>query len=310
LKKPGGFIGKTACVQKKARGKPTRRLAQVLVKDPGPFVVSCRSGHRNGKPVGYVRSGAYGYTLGGAVGLFMIEADEAIDQAYIDAGQWEIDIAGSVYPAIVSLSPLYDPKMEKINGPDQHEEDGTCRHQNNKGPDILRCIRALVFFCMRSPQKSGYRIWLRNSLVRSWVGLVKKCSGVPTSTMAPASMKITRSATFPGKAHFVGHHHHGHALLGQGLHDVQDLTDHFRIQRRRGLVEEHDFGIHGQGPGNGHPLLLSAGKLVRKDIFLSTMPTFLRRVMAFSSGCHPPNVCAPLSGPGSRFPARSYGETG
>ena len=69
---------------------------------------------RNGRPVGYVRSGSYGYTLGGAVGLFMIEADEAIDQAYIDAGKWEIDIAGKVYPASVSLSPLYDPGMEKI----------------------------------------------------------------------------------------------------------------------------------------------------------------------------------------------------
>jgi 4-methylaminobutanoate oxidase (formaldehyde-forming) len=64
--------------------------------------------------VGYVRSGSYGYTLGGAVGLFMIETEEPIDQAYIDAGKWEIDIAGKMYPAIVSLSPLYDPGMEKI----------------------------------------------------------------------------------------------------------------------------------------------------------------------------------------------------
>mgnify|MGYP000734204674 CR=1 FL=1 len=39
------------------------------------------------------------------------------------------------------------------------------------------------------------RIWLRNNLVLSWVGLVKKCSGVPSSTIFPSSMKITRSAT-------------------------------------------------------------------------------------------------------------------
>jgi glycine cleavage system aminomethyltransferase T/glycine/D-amino acid oxidase-like deaminating enzyme len=114
LKKPGGFIGKTACVQKKAQGKPTRRLAQVWVKDPSPLLFHAEVVRRNGKPVGYVRSGAYGYTLGGAVGLFMVEADEPVDQTYIETGKWEIDIAGSIYPAVVSLSPLYDPKMEKI----------------------------------------------------------------------------------------------------------------------------------------------------------------------------------------------------
>ena len=114
LEKLDGFIGKEACVRKKAQGHPTRQLAQVLVKDPAPLLFHAEVVSRNGKPVGYVRSGSYGYTLGGAVGLFMIETDEAIDQAYIDAGKWEIDIAGKVYPAIVSLSPLYDPGMEKI----------------------------------------------------------------------------------------------------------------------------------------------------------------------------------------------------
>ncbi len=114
LEKPAGFIGKEACVRKKAHGHPTRRLAQVLVKDPAPLLFHAEVVSRNGKPVGYVRSGSYGYTLGGAVGLFMIEADEAVDQAYIDAGKWEIDIAGQMYPATVSLSPLYDPGMERI----------------------------------------------------------------------------------------------------------------------------------------------------------------------------------------------------
>lgn len=114
LEKPAGFIGKEACARKKAHGHPTRRLAQVLVKDPAPLLFHAEVVSRNGKPVGYVRSGSYGYTLGGAIGLFMIETEEPIDQAYIDAGKWEIDIADKMYPAIVSLSPLYDPGMEKI----------------------------------------------------------------------------------------------------------------------------------------------------------------------------------------------------
>ena len=42
---------------------------------------------RNGKPVGYVRAGSYGHTLGGAVGLAMIEAGEPVEPAYLKGGQ-------------------------------------------------------------------------------------------------------------------------------------------------------------------------------------------------------------------------------
>jgi 4-methylaminobutanoate oxidase (formaldehyde-forming) len=114
LNKPGGFIGKEACLKNRAQGTLKRRLVQVLVEDPEPLLYHAEVVKRNGKNVGYVRSGSYGYTLGSAVGLFMIEADNPIDQDYITEGKWEIDIAGKIYPAKVSLSPLYDPKMEKI----------------------------------------------------------------------------------------------------------------------------------------------------------------------------------------------------
>ena len=114
LDKPGDFIGKAACTEKKAQGVPTRRLAQVLVQDAEPLLFHAEVVHRNGAPAGYVRSGSYGYTLGGAVGLFMIEADQPVDQDYIDSGEWEIDIAGTRYPATVSLKPMYDPDMARI----------------------------------------------------------------------------------------------------------------------------------------------------------------------------------------------------
>ncbi len=114
LNKPSDFIGKEACIKKKAEGGLKRRLAQVLVGDPEPLLYHAEVITRNGKNTGYVRSGSYCYTLGGAVGLFMIEADEVIDEAYIENGKWEINIADNVYPAQVSLKPLYDPEMKKI----------------------------------------------------------------------------------------------------------------------------------------------------------------------------------------------------
>jgi glycine cleavage system aminomethyltransferase T/glycine/D-amino acid oxidase-like deaminating enzyme len=114
FRKPGGFVGREAAEKKQADAPYTRRLAQILVKDSQPLLFHAEVVKRNGKPIGYVRAGSYGFTLGGAVGLFMIEADQPIDNHFISDGHWEIDIAGTTYPAEVSLQPMYDPKMERV----------------------------------------------------------------------------------------------------------------------------------------------------------------------------------------------------
>ena len=71
-----------------------RRLLQVLVKDPEPLLYHAEVIYRNNKAVGYIRAASYGFTLGGAVGLAMIEAGEPINKAYLEEGKWEVDIAG------------------------------------------------------------------------------------------------------------------------------------------------------------------------------------------------------------------------
>jgi len=113
LNKPA-FIGREAALARKAAGPMTRRLAQVLVKEPEPMLFHAEIVHRNRRPVGYVRSGSYGHTLGGAIGLAMIEAGEPIDAAYLKNGTWEVEIAGKLYPADVSLRPFYDPEMKRV----------------------------------------------------------------------------------------------------------------------------------------------------------------------------------------------------
>ena len=117
LKKPGGFLGKEAVLAQKAAGPLKRRLVQILVKDPEPLLFHAEVVRRDGKPVGYVRAASYGHTLGGAVGLAMIEAG--------GAGRCRLGsrtAAGRstsparLYPAAVSLRPLYDPQMLRIKG--------------------------------------------------------------------------------------------------------------------------------------------------------------------------------------------------
>jgi 4-methylaminobutanoate oxidase (formaldehyde-forming) len=115
LKKPEGFIGKEAVLRKKAEGPLKRRIVQVLCKDPEPLMFHAEPVWRNGKAVGYVRAASYGFTVGGAVGLAMIEGGtEAVDQKFLDAGTWELEINGKRYPALASMKPLYDPEMKKV----------------------------------------------------------------------------------------------------------------------------------------------------------------------------------------------------
>jgi glycine cleavage system aminomethyltransferase T/glycine/D-amino acid oxidase-like deaminating enzyme len=114
LDKRGGFIGREAVLAQKAQGPLRKRLVQVLVKDPEPMLFHAEIVKRDGRALGYVRAASYGHTLGGAVGLAMLEADVPIDQAFLDAGHFRVHIAGRDYPAVASLRPLYDPAMTRI----------------------------------------------------------------------------------------------------------------------------------------------------------------------------------------------------
>jgi 4-methylaminobutanoate oxidase (formaldehyde-forming) len=114
LKKPEGFVGKEALLKTKAAGPLKRRLAQVLLKDPEPLMYHAEVVHRNGRPVGYIRAASYGFSLGGAVGLAMIEAGEPVDANYLQNGEWSVEVNGKMVPATVSLKPFYDPEMKKI----------------------------------------------------------------------------------------------------------------------------------------------------------------------------------------------------
>ena len=116
LKKPRGFLGKEAVVADKAAGPLKKRLLQILVKDPEPMLFHAEVVRRNDVPVGYIRAASYGHTLGGAVGLAMIESKDgaAIDGKWIEAGSWDIEIAERRWPVIASLKPLYDPENKKV----------------------------------------------------------------------------------------------------------------------------------------------------------------------------------------------------
>ncbi len=114
LDKPGGFIGRDAVVAGRAAGPLTRRLVQVVVDDPAPLMFHGEVLRRDDRAVGYVRAASYGFTLGGAVGLVMVEAGEPVTTGYLSSGSWDLEIAGCRYPARASIRPLYDPDNLRI----------------------------------------------------------------------------------------------------------------------------------------------------------------------------------------------------
>ena len=119
IDKPGGFVGRDAVLAAKAAGPLRRRLVSVLVTDPEPLLHHAEVLWRDGEVAGYVRAGSYGHTLGGAVGLAMVDAGpsgEPVTAAWLADGEWSVDVAGRRWPARVSLRPLYDPANERIKG--------------------------------------------------------------------------------------------------------------------------------------------------------------------------------------------------
>ncbi len=114
LEKPGGFIGRDAVLAAKARGPSRRRLASVLALDPDVMLFHAEPLLRDDVFVGFVRSASYGFTLGGAVGLAMLEADRPIDRALLEAGRFELEVGARRVPARVSLAPFYDPRGLRV----------------------------------------------------------------------------------------------------------------------------------------------------------------------------------------------------
>ena len=61
---------------------------------------------------------------------------------------------------------------------------------------------------------------------------------------------------------------HRHAFLGQALHNLQNLADHLRVERRGRLVKQHDIRVHCKRTRNRDTLLLTAGQLRRESVRL------------------------------------------
>jgi 4-methylaminobutanoate oxidase (formaldehyde-forming) len=113
LDKRGGFIGRDALLAQGERPL-TRRLVVLVLDDPEPLLYHAEPIWRDGVLVGRVSSGAYGHTLGRAIGLGWVNHPDGVTDQLVESGRWEVEVACERVPAHAQLAPPYDPKSLRV----------------------------------------------------------------------------------------------------------------------------------------------------------------------------------------------------
>jgi 4-methylaminobutanoate oxidase (formaldehyde-forming) len=112
--KPGGFIGRDALVRQRDAGVRTR-LVQFALEGSDVLLYHNEPIRRDGVIVGETTSGMHGHTIGKSLGMGYVSNPHGIaDAAYIEAGTYDIEVAGERVPATASLQPFHDPKSLRV----------------------------------------------------------------------------------------------------------------------------------------------------------------------------------------------------
>ncbi|MGO4675808.1 FAD-dependent oxidoreductase [Bosea sp. 2YAB26] len=104
----GDFIGRDALTIARAAPRTKRLVALVGPRPNGQMAWGGEAILADGRPVGEITSAAFGATLGGIVALGWAQSHEPIDQAWLDARNWTIDLAGTAIPVTASLAAPLD----------------------------------------------------------------------------------------------------------------------------------------------------------------------------------------------------------
>jgi sarcosine dehydrogenase len=113
LKSNRPFRGRDALKAQSA--KPLPRLLAGFTADPSIVLLGRETIYRDGKRVGWLTSGGYGYTVGRSIGFgYVRDPDNGVDRAGVLSGRYELEVATSRVPAEVFLEPLHDPTMSRI----------------------------------------------------------------------------------------------------------------------------------------------------------------------------------------------------
>ncbi len=113
LKSGTPFQGRDALIAQAA--KPLPRLLAGFTAAPDTILLGRETIYRDGKRVGWLSSGGYGYTLSRAIGYgYVRDAENGVTRDIVLSGTYELEVAGERVPATVFLDPPYDPASSRI----------------------------------------------------------------------------------------------------------------------------------------------------------------------------------------------------
>src|SRR6185295_6839871 len=115
LKSNRPFQGREALEAQVAKKLP--RLLAGFTADPSIVLLGRETIYRDGKRVGWLSSGGYGYTVGRSIGYgYVRDPENGVDRDKVLSGRYELEVTTARMPAEVFLDPLYDPTMSRIKG--------------------------------------------------------------------------------------------------------------------------------------------------------------------------------------------------
>jgi len=113
LKSNTQFQGRTALETQSMR--PLPRLLAGFTTDPSIVLLGRETIYRDGKRVGWLTSGGYGYTVGRGIGYgYVRDPENGVSRNDLLSGRYELEVTTTRVPAEIFLDPLYDPKMSRI----------------------------------------------------------------------------------------------------------------------------------------------------------------------------------------------------
>jgi 4-methylaminobutanoate oxidase (formaldehyde-forming) len=113
LKSSTPFQGRAA-LEVQAKAKLPRLLAG-FTTDPSIVLLGRETIYRDGKRVGWLTSGGYGYTVDRSIGYgYIRDPEDGVDRDRVLSGSYELEVATTRVQAEVFLDPLYDPAMSRI----------------------------------------------------------------------------------------------------------------------------------------------------------------------------------------------------
>jgi sarcosine dehydrogenase len=113
LKSVTPFQGREAIVAQ--AGKPLPRLLAGFTTDPAIVLLGRETIYRDGKRVGWLSSGGFGYTLQRSIGYgYIRDADNGVDRSTYASGRYELEVANERVAAEVFFEPPYDATSARV----------------------------------------------------------------------------------------------------------------------------------------------------------------------------------------------------